>query len=167
MRTILSYVPLALASPQDYDVRAEIMWAGTIAHNNLLNAGRVGDWGSHMIGHELSAIYDVAHGAGLAVIIPAWMKYVWRENPDRFVQFAQRVFDVDLAVAEQELIVSQGIGRLETFYQSIGMPVRLGDAGIDGSRLREIAVKCCQSGPVGNFKKLYEEDVYRICQLAV
>jgi alcohol dehydrogenase YqhD (iron-dependent ADH family) len=167
MHTILNYVPLALASPQDYDIRAEIMWAGTIAHNNLLDTGRIGDWGSHMIAHELSAIYDIAHGAALAIIFPAWMKYVWRDDPERCVQFAQRVFDVDLAAAEQELIVSQGIACLERFCGSIGLPVRLGDVGMDDRQLREMAVKCCQAGPVGNLKKLYEEDVYQILQLAL
>jgi alcohol dehydrogenase YqhD (iron-dependent ADH family) len=167
MRTILTYVPLALDDPGDYDIRAEIMWAGTLAQNNLLCTGRRGDWGSHMVEHELSAIYDIAHGAGMAIVIPAWMKYVWHESPSRFVQFAQRVFDIDLPAAEQDLIVAQGIGRLEGWYRSIGLPVRLGDAGIDESRLREMARKCCQDGPRGNLMKLYEEDVYRIYQLAL
>lgn len=166
MRTIINYVPLALANPQDYDVRAEIMWAGTIAHNDLLGTGRIGDWGSHMIEHELSGIYDIAHGAGMAIVFPAWMKYVWRENPDRFVQFAQRVFDVDLAVAERDLIIARGIERLEGFYRSIGLPVRLCDAGIDDGRLLEMAAKCCQAGPRGNLRQLCEEDVYRVLVLA-
>jgi alcohol dehydrogenase len=167
MRTILTYVPLALDDPSDYDIRAEIMWAGTLAQNNLLSTGRRGDWGSHMVEHELSAIYDIAHGAGMAIAIPAWMKYVWRENPSRFVQFAQRVFDVDLPVAQQDLIVALGIGRLEAWFRSIGLPVRLGEAGIDESRLREMARKCCQDGPRGSWKELHEEDVYRIYELAL
>jgi alcohol dehydrogenase len=167
MRTIIAYVPLALQHPDDYDIRAEIMWAGTIAQNGLLSTGRRGDWGAHMVEHELSAAYDISHGAGMALVGPAWMRYVWQENPSRFVQFAQRVFDVDLPLAEQELIINLGIEKLEEWYRSIGLPVRLGEAGIDESRLREMAQKCCQDGPRGNLKKLYEEDVYRIYALAL
>jgi len=83
LRTMLIYSPKALKDPMNYDVRAEICWAGTVAHNNLLNMGRVGDWGSHAIEHELSGMYDVAHGAGLAVAFPAWMKYVYKANKAR------------------------------------------------------------------------------------
>lgn len=166
MRTILDYAPLALAHPEDYDIRAEIMWAGTIAHNNLLDTGRVGDWGSHRIEHELSAIYDIAHGAGLAVVFPAWMKYVWRDGPDRFVQFAARVFGVEIAHGNKERAVETAIARLEQFYRSLGLPTRLSEAGIPDDRLREMAQKCTLPGPQGNFKKLYEEDVYNIYCLA-
>ena len=166
LRAILDYAPLALAHPEDYDIRAEIMWAGTIAHNNLLNTGRVGDWGSHRIEHELSALYDIAHGAGLAIIFPAWMKYVWREDPARFVQFASRVFGVEIAYGNPERAVETAIARLEQFYRSLGLPTRLSEAGIPDDRLREMAHKCTLPGPQGNFKKLYEEDVYNIYCLA-
>ncbi len=166
LRTILDYAPLALAHPEDYDIQAEIMWAGTIAHNNLLNTGRVGDWGSHRIEHELSALYDIAHGAGLAIIFPAWMKYVWREDPARFVQFASRVLGVEIAYGNPERAAETAIARLEQFYHSLGLPTRLSEAGIPDDRLREMAHKCTLPGPQGNFKKLYEEDVYNIYCLA-
>ncbi|HJD22731.1 MAG TPA: iron-containing alcohol dehydrogenase [Firmicutes bacterium] len=166
LRAILDYAPLALAHPEDYDIRAEIMWAGTIAHNNLLNTGRIGDWGSHRIEHELSALYDIAHGAGLAIVFPAWMKYVWREDPARFVQFASRVFGVEIAYGNPERAVETAIARLEQFYRSLGLPTRLSEAGIPDDRLREMAHKCTLPGPQGNFKKLYEEDVYNIYCLA-
>ena len=107
MRTVINYTPLALERPDDYHIRAELMWAGTVAHNNLLDTGRIGDWASHQIEHELSALYDIAHGAGLAIVFPAWMKYVYRADMSRFVQFAVRVFGVDLAFAEPEQIVLQ------------------------------------------------------------
>ncbi len=90
MRTVINYTPLALERPDDYHIRAELMWAGTVAHNNLLDTGRIGDWASHQIEHELSALYDIAHGAGLAIVFPAWMKYVYRADMSRFVQFAVR-----------------------------------------------------------------------------
>ena len=113
-----------LARPADYDAWAELMWAGTIAHNNLLNTGRIGDWASHDIEHELSALYDVAHGAGLAVVFPAWMQYVFREDVQRFVQFAVRVWDVDLAFGAPERIALEGIARMKDFYaatESLGV----------------------------------------------
>jgi alcohol dehydrogenase len=95
LRTIIENVPVALAQPDDYDARAQIMWASTIAHNDLLGTGRIGDWASHQIEHELSGIYDVAHGAGLAVVFPAWMKYVYKHDVGRFARFATRVWGVE------------------------------------------------------------------------
>ena len=167
MRTVINYTPLALERPDDYHIRAELMWAGTVAHNNLLDTGRIGDWASHQIEHELSALYDIAHGAGLAIVFQAWMKYVYRADMSRFVQFAVRVFGVDLAFAEPEQIVLQGIRRLEAYLRSIGMPVRLGEAGIDDSRLLEMAEKCCAKGPQGQFQKLHTRDVHAIYELAL
>ena len=96
MRAIISNAKLVKQDPENYDARAEIMWAGTLAHSGLIGMGREEDWGSHAIEHELSAIYDIAHGAGLSIIFPAWMKHVYRENEERFVQFAQRVMNVEL-----------------------------------------------------------------------
>ncbi|RPF49093.1 hypothetical protein EDD70_1931 [Hydrogenoanaerobacterium saccharovorans] len=167
MKTIINNTPLVLANPTDYHARAEVMWAGTVAHNNLLNTGRIGDWASHHIEHELSAIYDIAHGAGLAIVFPAWQKYVCHEDMDRFVQFAVRVFDVDFAFGEKELIVAEGIRRLERWYKEIGMPTRLSDVSIDDKNLRIMAEKCCANGPDGNFKKLTADDVYEIYKLAL
>lgn len=167
MRTVINYTPMALEHPDNYDIRAEIMWAGTVAHNNLLNTGRISDWASHGIEHEISALYDISHGAGLAIVFPAWMKYVCHANMARFVQFAVRVFDVDLAFGETELIVAQGIRKLETYLHSIGMPIRLSEAGIDPSRIGEMAEKATRFGPAGNFKKLYAQDVENIYRLAL
>lgn len=168
MRTILFYAPKALKDPSDYNVRAEIMWAGTVAHNGLLNTGRIGDWGSHDMEHELSGMYDIAHGAGLSIVVPAWMKYVYKEGIDRFVQFAVRVMDVDLAFNDREAIVLEGIARLESWYRSLELPVRLGDAGIGEDKLQEMANKCLIGRKhVGNFKKLGSDDVYRIYRLAL
>ncbi len=166
MRTVLDFAPLVLAHPQDYDARAELMWAGTIAHNDLLDTGRIGDWGSHQIEHELSALYDIAHGAGLSIVFPAWMKHVWRNDPDRFVQFSARVLGVEVAYGNKERAVELGIARLEQFYRSLGLPVRLSEAGIPENRLREMAQKCTANGPQGHFCELTEEDVYQIYLLA-
>lgn len=169
MKTILYYTPMALKNPNDYDVRAEIMWAGTVAHNNLLNTGRLGDWGSHCIEHELSALRDVAHGAGLSVVFPAWMKYCYKFNPDRFLQFATRVMDVELSFDRKEESILLGIERLEAFYTSIGMPIRLPQLGFVEADLAPMAEKCAMAGggTVGNFKKLNKDDILSIYQLAM
>lgn len=171
LRTMLENAPLAMADPTNYDLRAEIMWAGTVAHNNLLNTGRIGDWGSHDIEHELSASYDIAHGAGLSIVFPAWMKYVYKENTDKFVQFAQRVFDVTLPLDDKDRIVTEMIARLENWYRRMGLPVRLSEAGIGEERLREMADRALEAregrGGIGNFKKLSADDIYNIYRLAL
>ena len=166
MKTIINNVPIAIREPEDYAARAEIMWAGTVAHNDLLGTGRMGDWASHDIEHELSALYDVPHGAGLAVVFPAWMKYVYKEDPARFVQYAVRVWDVDLPFADQEGIVLEGIRRLAEFFRSIGLPTTLKELGVPEDRLEEMAARCTSRGPVGSLKKLAKEDVLAIYRLA-
>lgn len=168
LRTIINNAPIVLRDPENYDARAEIMWSGTIAHNGLLDTGRIGDWGSHNIEHEISGIYDVAHGAGLAVVFPAWMKYVYHHDVARFVQFAVRVFDVDLAFGRPEEIAEEGIRRLEQFFTSIGMPITLPQLGVDDSRLGEMADKAlvgCEYQ--GHFVPLYRDDVYNILKIAM
>jgi len=166
LRTVMKHVPIVLDDPENYDARAEIMWAGTIAHNNLLNTGRIGDWASHDMEHELSGIYDVTHGAGLAVIIPAWMTYVYRYDLDRFVQFAMRVFDVEYDFDDPERTALMGIARLKAYFQSIGLDVTLEGLGIGADRLEEMARKCAEDGPIGNFVKLDEKDILEIYRLA-
>ena len=102
LKTIMKNALIVMEEPDNYDARAELMWAGTLAHNGLVGTGRIGDWASHAIEHELSAMYDVAHGAGLAVVFPAWMKYVYKHNVNRFAQFAVNVFNVDYDFANPE-----------------------------------------------------------------
>lgn len=168
LKTMVSNVPRVLAKPDDYDARAEIMWTGSLAHNDLLSTGRIGDWASHKIEHELSAIYDIAHGAGLAIVIPAWMKYVYKEDVARFAQFARRVFNIEDNMFDMEEMALKGIASLESFFSSIGLPVRLNQAGIDESRLEEMAEKCTRSDTFhpGNFKKLSKQDVLNILKIA-
>jgi alcohol dehydrogenase YqhD (iron-dependent ADH family) len=167
LKTVQVFGPRAMENPHDYEARAEIMWAGTLAHNNLLGMGRIGDWGSHMIEHEISAIYDVAHGAGLAVVFPAWMLYVYRANPQRFVQFAVRVWNVNDSLCDPERVALEGIARQKQFFKSLGLPVSLAEMKIDATCLQEMASKATLFGPLGNFKKLQREDVFSILQLAL
>lgn len=167
LKTIIYNIPIVLEKPDDYDARAQIMWASTIAHNDLLSTGRTGDWASHAIEHELSAIYDIAHGAGLAIVFPAWMKYVYKHNIERFVQFAIKVWDVEPNFDRMERIALEGIERLKRFFRDIGLPTSLAEANIGEDRLEEMATKCTERGPIGNFVRLDREDVLNILKSAL
>lgn len=168
LKTIMKNALIAMEEPENYDARAEIMWAGTLAHNGLLGTGRIEDWSSHAIEHELSGIYDVAHGAGLAVVFPAWMQYVYKENINRFVQFATNVFNVDYDYNNPERTALEGIWRLKEFFIRIEMPITLKELNIPADRLEEMAKKCKRpnDGKLGNFVPLTEEDILEILKIA-
>ncbi len=168
MKTVILNAPIAVNEQYDYNIMAEIMWVGTLAHNGLLNTGRIGDWASHHIEHELSALYNLTHGAGLSIITPAWIKYVYKENIDKFIQFAHRVFDIDFAYNEKERIITEMIKRLENWYKSLDLPIRLSEVEIDSSDFKKMAEKCLIGrGTTGNFKKLGLEDICNIYKLAL
>jgi hypothetical protein len=165
MRGIIQYAPAALKNPRDYEARSNIMWAGTVAHNGILNTGRpFGDWATHGIEHELSGIYDVAHGAGLAVIFPAWMRYVYRHDVRRFARYAREVFGVDEEDDEKTAIA--GIESTKEFFSGMGLPVSLGELGVPADRLDEMAKKCTERGSLGSFVPLGRKDVSKILRLA-
>jgi alcohol dehydrogenase YqhD (iron-dependent ADH family) len=166
IRSVIKAAPKTLDDPEDYEARAAIMWAGTIAHNNILGVGREHDWASHNIEHELSAQYDVAHGAGLAVVFPAWMTYVYETNIQRFVQFAVRVWDVDYTAGEEKAAALEAIRRHKAFYRSLGMPTSLRELGITDDRYVIMAEKATRNGSLGGFKKLNKDDVVAIYKLA-
>ena len=169
MKTVARQVALVLADQKDYDAWADLMWAGTVAHNNLLNTGRIGDWASHDIEHEISGIYDVAHGAGLAVVFPAWMKHTLETDVDRFAQWAVRVWNVENDFRNPEAVAREGIRRLEAFFRSMGLGTKLGDLKVGTDRLDEMAGKCVGGGrgTVGNFVKLDRAAVRKILELAL
>ena len=170
LRTMINNAPIVFEKPEDYDARAEIMWTGCLAHNTLFQTGRIGDWASHKIEHELSALYDIAHGAGLAIVFPAWMKYVLpRGGAKKLAQFAVRVFDVPEDFGTAEEIAAEGIARLEAFYHSIGLRTTLKENDIDDKdfdRMAERAVRLA-GGKLGFFLPLKAEDVKAIYQLAL
>jgi alcohol dehydrogenase YqhD (iron-dependent ADH family) len=167
MRTIIRNARKIFSGGENnYDARAEIMWAGALAHNGLLDTGRIGDWASHALDHELSALFDLAHGAGLAIIFPAWIRYNVKDNTPRFARFAAKVWGVDGAFYDFEQAALEGVIRMENFFRSIGMPVRFADAGIDPSRIDEMAKRVVYFGPVGNYKKLDEKDAQAVYRLA-
>ncbi|MBO5501299.1 MAG: iron-containing alcohol dehydrogenase [Clostridia bacterium] len=168
--TVINNAPIVMEKPDDYDARAEITWAGALAHNTLLETGRVGDWASHKLEHELSALYDIAHGAGLAVIFPAWMKYVLpRGGAKKLAQFAQRVLAVPADFGSTEEIAAEGIRRLEAFYQSLGLVTTLSGMEIDGSRIPEMAARAVAmaGGLLGGFVPLTPEMAEEIYKLAL
>lgn len=166
LKTMINNVPKVLSNPNDYDARAEIMWASTLAHNGLFGTGREDDWSSHDIEHELSGIYDIAHGAGLAVIFPAWMKYCLKRNPDKLVQFAVRVWGVDYNPENHEAIALEGIRRFEVFLKSIDMPIRLSEMDISDERFEEMAVKAVGDGTMGSYVKLNKDAIIDIFNIA-
>jgi len=150
----------------NYDARAEIMWAGALAHNGLLDTGRLGDWASHALDHELSALFELAHGAGLAILFPAWLKYNIKEDTPRLARFAAKVWGVDGAFYDYEQAALEGIARMENYFRSIGMPVKFKDANIDPARIPEMAKRVVHYGPIGNYRKLDEKDAEAIYRLA-
>jgi alcohol dehydrogenase YqhD (iron-dependent ADH family) len=163
LKSIIKNARMIMKSPNNYDYRAEIMLAGTIAHNGVLGTGREEDWASHKIEHELSAMYDVAHGAGLAVIIPAWMKYVYKHDVKKFEQFAREVWNLN---SDDEEVALKGIECTKNFFRQISLPTTLKELGIDNKRLKEMADKCVERGPVGNFVKLDASDILKIYEMA-
>ena len=164
-----------MEDPKNYDARANLMVASTLSHNGLTGIGRSGDWSSHFIEHELSGEYDVTHGAGLAVITPAWMKYVWRDNPAIFVQWAERIMGVEAGGRTAEEIVPEAIERLEQFFASRGRATRLRDMPEIKVPVTEDAmwtmakrVRITNSdGTVGGFKRLNAQDIVNIFKLAL
>ncbi len=130
------------------------MWAGAIAHNSILGRGREEDWGTHGMEHPLSAVYNIAHGAGLAILFPAWMKYVYKINIDMFVQYAVEVWGVSDSLRNREEIALKGIEETEKFFKSIGLPSRLIEIGVKESDIPDLVKKALARGPLGGFKKL-------------
>lgn len=166
--TVINEAPKAMANPDDYDARANLMWAGMVAHNDTCGVGRESDWSSHQMEHELSGLYDVAHGAGLAVMFPAWMKYVMNHDVMRFAQFAVRVWGCEMDFQHPEKTAKQGIERYEKFVSSLGMPIRFSELGAKAEDI-PVLVKTMGLGTKtqGSFVKLTEEDVRKIYELAV
>ena len=125
LRDVMDQALTLKLNPDDYNARADVMWAGTLAHNGLCGVGKTEDWASHRLEHEISAFYDVAHGAGLAVMIPAWMTFCARRNPDKLWRFAINVMSVDPAGKDTMEIIDEGISELKNFYHDLGLTTNL------------------------------------------
>jgi hypothetical protein len=169
MKTILDAAPRALADPNDYAARADLMWAGMLAHNNSCGVGREQDWASHQIEHELSAFYDCAHGAGLAVVMPAWMEYVLPHDPMRFARFAVNVLGCEMDFACPERTAREGVRRLRQIFREWGMPTTLEEIGAKAEDFSTMAAHRAEKPggfPFGNFVKIGPEEMQAILRLA-
>ena len=166
IQTVIETTPRVLKNLHDYDARATIMWCGTIALNHLIGCGVDDDWATHNIQHELSAIYDIPHGAGLAIVFPQWMKYVLDLIPHKFAQFAERVWNIPRNGKSDHELGLAAIERTRQWLHEIGAPTTLQEVGIGEDRLEEMAAKAVNKGPLGSTRKLYQEDVlaiYKMC----
>ena len=165
MRIVLKYGKKILENPNDYNNCEQIMWAATIAHNGMISSGRIADWSSHRIEHEISALYNITHGAGMAIIFPAWLKYVKEENIEILSKFARNVFL--LKEEDDEKISNNGIENLEKFFIDLGLKVKLEDFGVDDKNFELMAEKAlCGNQFLGRFKQLSKLDIVNILKLA-
>ena len=165
--TMIKETPRVIADPDNYEARANIMWAGTVAHTNIVGVGREQDWNSHGIEHELSALYDCAHGAGLAVIMPSWMEYVYKHNVRRFCQMATRVFGLQMDYEKPEETALKGIKAFRYFLRSIGMPINFSELGAKEKDIPLLVEKFgLGDGRTGGFVHLSSEDIAAIYKIA-
>lgn len=171
MRTVLHHALVLKDHPEDYRARAEVMWAGSLSHNGLTGFGTDGgDWATHKMEHELSGMFDVAHGAGLTAIWGSWARYVCQDRLDRFVQFALRVMQVEPGDGVEQAVL-RGIQAMEDFYRSIGLPTSLTELGISPTdeQLEQMAENCIQAvggKSLGVVKPLTAQDILSIYRMA-
>ena len=171
LRRMKTAVFAVLEDPEDYRNRAQIMWGGSVAHNGLTGCGVSDDWATHQLEHELSGMFDVTHGAGLAAIWPSWARYVMHENLSRFVRFAVNVMDVPNDFTDPEGTALKGIEAMERFYHAIGMPVNIKELigrDITDEEIKEMTRKCSRDNTAtcGCLKVLHAEDMEEIYKMA-
>ncbi|WP_042160666.1 iron-containing alcohol dehydrogenase [Paenibacillus gorillae] len=167
MRAVIATAPLLVDDLTNLQYRETILYSGTMALNGFLSMGIIGDWANHDMEHAVSAVYDIPHGGGLAILFPNWMTYVLDDNVARFRQFAVNVFGVSTEGKTDREIAEEGILALREFWNGIGAPSRLADYDIDDSRLEEMAEKVTGSGTRGSFRKLTKEDVIAIYRMSL
>jgi len=162
LKTVIEAAPRLIEDLENYELRETILYSGTIALNGQLQMGYRGDWASHNIEHAVSAVYDIPHAGGLAILFPNWMKHNLDVNVSRFVQLAVNVFGVDQTGKDDRTVALEGIDRLREFWSSIGAPSRLKDYNINDENIDLMADKAMVNGEFGNFTKLNKEDVVAI-----
>ena len=172
MRNVIRNAKILMKDPENYEARAQVMWASSLAHNDLTGCGAVGDYASHQIEHELGGLFDVTHGAGLAAVWGSWARYVYKHNVNRFAQFAVNVLGVYNHFDNPERTALEGIEAMEKFYREIEMPIYikelLNGKEITDAEIDEMAEKCTRSGKkiVGHFVELKKEDIIKIYEMA-
>ena len=170
MRTVIHNSKILMKEPDNYKARAEIMWASSLSHNDLTGCGSESDWATHQLEHELSGMFNVSHGAGLAAIWGSWARYVSKTNLNRFMQFASHVLNIPCDFSKPEKAALEGIEALEEFFIDLGMPTKISDLDIELTELQieELAQKCSfeNQRTIGNFKVLNKEDMKEIYKMA-
>lgn len=167
LKAIIEEAPKVMADPQNYGARANIMWCGTLAHNGICGTGREEDWASHAMEHEISSVYGVTHGAGLAVILPAWMTFMADHNPGKVAQMARRVFGVENH--DDRSAAFEGISALKAFFGSLGLPVSFAGLGIENPDIDLLVVKLHEDkgATIGGYYPLTAEETAAIYRLAL
>ncbi|HPA57706.1 MAG TPA: iron-containing alcohol dehydrogenase, partial [bacterium] len=166
LKTVIKYGPIAIKEPENYEARANIMWAGTIGLNGLLGIGKDGDWATHLIEHELSAKYDITHGTGLAILTPHWMRKVLdNQNASKFAEYGRNVWNI--SEADNMPCAVTAIDKTADFFVSIGIPSKLSELGIDASKFEEMAGSALKYSKIGRFKALSENDIVDIYKAAL
>jgi len=166
LKTCIKYGPVAIEEPDNYEARANLMWASSLALNGLTGTGKMmGDWSTHMIEHEVSAIYDLTHGAGLAIIFPNWMDFVLDEkNAFKFARLGKNVFEIE--DGDEMEVAKKTIAAIRAFFNSMGMPSKLSDVNIPDDRIEEMGKKAVKFGPIGYFKRLNDKMIIEILEMS-
>lgn len=169
MRAVIKYAPIALKEPENYEARGQLMWTSSLALNGLISTGKNFMWSCHYIEHELSANYDITHGAWLATLTPKWMRYVRSDaTVDKFYAYAVNVWSMTPATEDKFAVANEGIEATEEFFRSIGLPMTLAEFKIDDSRLEETAAKAVEVGYLsGAYVPLDEKDVVEILKMCM
>lgn len=170
MRAVIHNAKIVMKASDDYNARAEIMWAGSLSNNDLTGCGTIGDWATHYLQHELGALFDVAHGAGLSALWGSWARYVYKTGVARFAQFAVNVMGVPNIYYAPEQIALEGIEEMENFFRAIGMPTSIRQLGIEltGEQINEMAQRCSfgNTRSIGRFQRLDMKDIKNIYTMA-
>lgn len=164
--TMIKETPRVIKDPCCYEARANIMWAGTVAHTNIVGVGRDQDWNSHNIEHELSGLYDCAHGAGLAVVMPSWMEFVYKHDVMRFAEMSTRVFGCEMDFENPEATALEGIHAFRRFLKSIGMPINFKELGAKQEDIPTLVKNLNLNGKTGGFVHLSNDDIAAILNIA-
>lgn len=168
LKTVVKYAPIAVREPENYEARANLMWCSSWAINGFINGGRRKAWSCHPMEHELSAVYDITHGLGLAILTPRWMEYCLdQSNVERYVSFGVNVFGID-PKQEPMAIAKQSIERLsELFFKELGLQSTFTEIGIKREDFSLMARKACRYGDIKGFKTLTPEDVEKIYEMCL
>lgn len=169
LKTIVKYAPVAIQRPDDYEAESEIMWAGSISHNDLTGLGGSSDWGTHQLGHELSGMFDSAHGATLSAMWSSWARFAYKARPERFASFGAELFNTALT-GDDEKDAMAAIEKTVEFFKSIDMPVSIKElvGTLPDDKIEELTYKCtyCDTRTIGKFMKLGRKEIYEIYKQA-